>query len=229
VNLLKPAGFFHVTLFYVFLSVETHKTRGIHLYSQIPHNEPALLRQVAEGDEEAFRQLFNAYQRRIYSYAYKVTASREATEDIIQDVFLEIWNMRHRLTEVENFNAYLHRAAHNKVYRNLQRVAKEELVLRHLKTQGAFADEAGKPLLSKEVAQFIQSLVNKLTPRQREVFLLSREEGLKYEEIAERMGVGFETVKSHLADALKFLRSEIGKQYGPKAIAIFVIWQLANV
>ncbi|NML22561.1 RNA polymerase sigma-70 factor [Pseudoflavitalea sp. G-6-1-2] len=191
-----------------------------------PYNEPLLLQQVAEGNSLAFRQLFDQYQRRVYSYSFKITNSHEVTEDIVQDVFLEIWNIRHRLHEIENFNAYLHRIAHSKVYRSLQRVAREELVLQHLKQQGTPVDEAGKPLLSKEITHFIQSLVEQLTPRQREVFLLSREEGLKYEEIAQRMGIGFETVKSHLANALKFLRSEIGKQYGSQAIAILIIWEL---
>ncbi|MGN6418236.1 MAG: RNA polymerase sigma factor [Pseudobacter sp.] len=197
--------------------------------SATSNNEFELLQQTAAGSEEAFKALFFLYQRRIFSYAFKVIASRELAEDVVQETFLEVWKIRHRLPEIGNFNAYLHKVAHSKLYHNLQQAAKEELVLQHLKTSGNIADEAGYPLLSKEVAQFIRSLVDRLTPRQREVFLLSREEGLTYEQIATRTGVGFETVKSHLADALRFMRSEIGKQYGEQAIAIVVIWQLAGV
>lgn len=197
--------------------------------SATPNNEFELLQQSAAGSEEAFKALFLLYQRRIFSYAFKVIPSREVAEDVVQETFLEIWRIRHRLPEIENFNAYLHKIAHSKLYQNLRQVAKEELVLQHLKTRGNMADEAGNPLLGKEVAMFIQSLVDRLTPRQREVFLLSREEGLTYEQIAERTGIGFETVKSHLADALRFLRSGIGKQYGEQAIAIIVIWQLTGV
>jgi len=101
------------------------------------YNELELLQEVADGNEDAFRQLFDTYQKRIYSYAYKVTGSQEVTEDILQDVFLQIWTMRQKLTGIENFNAYLHRAAHNAAYKSLEKVAKEELVVRYLKTQSA--------------------------------------------------------------------------------------------
>ncbi len=75
----------------------------------------------------------------------------------------------------------------------------------------------------------IQQLVGRLTPKRREVFLRAREEGLSYQDIAGKMEIGFETVKYHMAEALKFLREGIESQYGSKAMIIFVIWQLGNV
>lgn len=201
------------------------------------YNEPELLRQVAGGSEQAFRRLFDAYRRRLYTYAYRVTGSREVTEDIVQDIFLQVWTMREKLPTITNLNAYLHKAAHHAAYRSLEKIAREELVLHHLKTQSASREKIGQSgpnspaaqLLSREIREQIQSLVDQLTPRQRQVFLLSREEGLKQQEIAQKLGIGYESVKSHLADALKFLRSELRGTYGSQAIAIYVIWQLMNV
>ena len=194
-----------------------------------PYNEPELLKQVANGSEPAFERIVRAYQNRLFSYIYKVTASREVTRDLVQDIFLNLWLRKEKLPEIANLNAYLHRIAHNEVYQSLQKIAKEELVLNTLRAENDYVEDAYKSLLSKEIREQIQAIVDKLSPRQKEVFLLSREEGLKYEEIAKRLNIGFETVKFHLAEALKFLRAEIKDKYGPKATIIFVIWQLGNL
>lgn len=212
------------------------------MHEHDPYNEPGLLKKVAEGSETAFRRLFDAYRSKVYTYVYRVTGSREVTEDIVQDVFLQVWISRKKLADVSNLNAYLHKAAHHAAYRSLEKVAKEELVLYVLKTEannqgskqggsgeGMPATDPTRQLLSKEIRQQINNLVDRLTPRQREVFLLSRERGLKREEIARILDIGDESVKTHLAEALKFLRSGLKDQYGAGAVAIFVIWQLGNI
>jgi RNA polymerase sigma-70 factor (family 1) len=193
--------------------------------------EPALLKQVAEGSANAFQQIFDNYRRRCFTYSYKLTGSREAAEDILQDVFLKVWTRRETLPEIENFSAYLYRMVHNQSYRVLERIAREGLVLHLLTLQPEnqspnFADTPERQLLSAEIRQHIQNLVDQLTPRQREIFLLNREHGLKYDEIAKKLGIGFETVKYHLAEALKILRAGLTDQYGTEAMVIFIIWQL---
>lgn len=197
-------------------------------------NERELLNQVAAGSEEAFKILFDTYERRVCSYAFKVTGSAEAAEDITQDVFIEVWNIRARLATIVNFNAYIHKMAYHAAYKSLQQIAKEKLLVRRLKEEAENMDngmshERANQLLSMEIRQQIQSLVDQLTPKQRQVFLLSREQGLKQEEIAEKLGIGLSTVKSHMVDALKLLREGLANQYGSQAMVIFVIWQLGNV
>lgn len=199
------------------------------MHEPLPYNEPELLRQVADGSESAFKRLFDSYERRLYTYAYKLTASREATEDIVQDIFLTLWAMREKLPEIRNLNAYLHRSAHNACMRSMRNMARETLVQHYLKSKATGIEEAGNQLLSKEIRTQIQNLVDRLSPKQRQAFLLSREEGLRHEEIAQRMGIALNTVKTHLGDALKFLRDELSGQYGTQALAIFVIFQLGNV
>lgn len=193
------------------------------------HSEKDLLRQVAEGNEQAFRRLFDAYRRKIYTYLLKMTQSRETAEDSVHDIFLKLWTGREKLPEIENLNAYLYRMAHNHAFNGLRKMATETLVLAEIKGQGTdLPEDPDMTLGRKEVRRFIHEAVSKLTPKQREVFQLSRELGLKQEEIAQRLGISVATVKSHLTDALNALRTEISTHYGTYSIAIFVLWNLGS-
>ncbi|MBX3255993.1 MAG: RNA polymerase sigma-70 factor [Chitinophagaceae bacterium] len=193
----------------------------------LANREQELLLKIASGSEAAFRELFQTYRKKLFSYIFKITASREMAEDAIQEIFLKLWAVRETLPAIGNINAYLHRMAHNYAYHGFRRLAKETLLLDHLSKQED--SDRGNPvqeLLSKEVTVYIQSLVDRLTPQQRKVFLLSREEGLKQEEIASRLNVSISTVKKHMVDALAFLREEIRQNYGLYAVALFVIYRL---
>lgn len=191
------------------------------------YNEKDLLRQVAGGSEEAFTELFNAYRKKLFTNIYKLTESKEIAEDTVHEVFLKIWVNRSSLTTIDNFSAYLNRMAHNHAYSGFRRMAKETLILAELKNQDAgYHEHPGEQLMAKEVRDFIKATVDQLTPQQRTVFLLSREQGLKQEEIARRLNISLFTVKKHMVDALRYLREEVKKSYGSYAIAIFVLYNL---
>lgn len=197
------------------------------LSEMLINREQELLLEIASGSEVAFRELFQAYRRKLFSYLFKMTASREIAEDALQDIFLKLWTVRESLPTVGNINAYLHRMAHNYAYHVFRRLAKETLLLDQLRMQkDCDTASPAQELLSKEVTTYIQSLVDRLTPQQRKVFLLSREEGLKQAEIASRLDVSISTVKKHMVDALSFLREEIRQNYSLYAPALFIIHQL---
>ena len=193
----------------------------------LSYNEKDLLLQVSEGNEDAFRQLFNSYRAKLYTYIFKITESKETSEDVVHDVFLKIWTQREKLPEINNLNAYLYKMAHNQAFNGLRRKAKEILVMTELgKGSGTSIQEPEQSLVRKEIRKFIDEAVNNLTPQQKEVFQMSRELGLKQEEIAQRLGISILTVKKHLTDALNSLRKEIAQAYGSYSIALFVIWGL---
>jgi len=154
-------------------------------------------------------------------------SSREIAEDTVQEIFLKLWSVRKTLPAIGNMNAYLHRMAHNYAYQGFRRLAKETLLLDHLsKQEEGYTRSPVQELQSKEVAAYIQGLVDRLTPQQRKVFLLSREDGLKQEEIASRLNISISTVKKHMVDALAFLREEIRQNYSLYATALIVVHQL---
>lgn len=184
---------------------------------------------VAGGSEDAFRALFNGYRSKLYTYILKIARSNEIAEDTVHDVFLKLWENRQNLVHIENLNAYLYRMAHNKAYTGFKRKAKESLILSVLEKEqsGIYEGATDDGISTKEVREFIQQAVNKLTPQQKKVFLLSRQEGLKLDEIANTLHISKNTAKNHLIQALQTLRQEIQINYGSQAIALCVIFNLA--
>lgn len=196
--------------------------------NELLYNERELLVQVSASNEIAFRQLFNTYRGKLYAYILKITESKETAEDTVHDVFLKLWTSRDRLPEIQNLNAYLYRMAHNQAYNGLRRMAKETLVMAELERgTGYESSDPNDKLIRKEVRQFIHDAINRLTPQQKEVFRMSREEGLKQEEIALRLNISIFTVKKHLTDGLNHLRKEISDSYGTHAAALYIMYCLA--
>ncbi|HRO45242.1 RNA polymerase sigma-70 factor [Agriterribacter sp.] len=191
-----------------------------------PYNEKALLHQLAKGSEEAFTAIFHHYRGKLYHYIFTITSSREMAEDTVHDVFLKVWTHREKLANIENMNAYLYRVCHNQAIGGLRRMAKETLILAELQQEDIPLLPNVDPAGQREIRNSIQEAVSKLSPQQRKIFLLSRQDGLKHKQIAEQLGVSINTIKTHLGQALRFLREEIGQQYKLQATAIWVMFQL---
>ncbi len=191
-----------------------------------PYHEKELLQQLANGSEAAFTDIFYHYRSKLYHYIYTITASQEMAEDTVHDIFLKIWNSRDKLAGIENMNAYLYRLCHNQAISGLRRMAKETLILSELQQETIPLLPDIDPASQREIRTYIQQAVNKLSPQQRKIFLLSRHDGLKHKQIADKLGVSINTVKTHLAQALRFLREEISQQYGLQATVIWILYQL---
>ncbi|HMR82858.1 MAG TPA: RNA polymerase sigma-70 factor [Niabella sp.] len=196
--------------------------------NRIQFADKDLLQQVAGGSEAAFQQLFDHFRSKLYTYAHRLTRSQEEAEDTIHDVFLKIWERRERLTEISSFDSYLFRMAHNHIYNGFQRRNKETLILAVLeKEQSESAiSTAEDRLLTADVKKSIDAAIEKLTPHQRQVFLLSRQQGFSHEEIAGQLNIALQTVKNHITSSLRTIREELGKEYGSLAVAIFVLYNI---
>ena len=195
-----------------------------------PYNERELLQQLAAGNENAFRTLFLAYRDKLYNYVVKLSGSAETAEDTVHDVFLKLWAKRAQLPEMYNLDAYLYRMVRNRSIDIFRLVAKEGLMVEEIgRDQGQDAGFEGEDRIThREVLDAIQKAVSNLTPQQRQVFLMSRQQGLKIGEIARQLNIAERTAKNHLSEALRFLRAEMGRQYGPNALIIFALYNLAT-
>ncbi|UYQ91391.1 RNA polymerase sigma-70 factor [Chitinophaga horti] len=175
----------------------------------IPRSEKMLLMQAAEGDQASFSALFHAYKHKLYGFLVRITDAPGMAEDIIQDVFLRLWNKRVELTDIDNFGAYLFRMAQNQALNALKRRAREYQYIASLQEPVAPA-EAETALNMREVQAKLENAVAQLPPKQKQVFTLSRDKGLKHDEIAREMNISPATVNNHMIEALRTLRKHVG-------------------
>ena len=171
------------------------------------NNEEILLAQVAEGNEKAFRQLFDYYWQNVYGVAFAMTKSSVISEEIVQEVFLKIWLKRDKLGAVHKFDGYLFMVARNHIYNVLRQKTAEQPFAEHLEEH--FLETSALPeeqMMLKETKQLINLAVQQLSPQQRAVFELSRNEGFDHEKIAKKLGISRLTVKSHMTKALQSIR-----------------------
>ncbi|HEY8955197.1 RNA polymerase sigma-70 factor [Chitinophaga sp.] len=175
------------------------------------HIEKKLLLRAAAGHEGAFTQLFFLYRHKLYSFLLRLTESPEMTEDVIQDVFLKLWKDRENLANIEQFGGYIYRMAQHHALNAFRRMAKESLVMAELtRTTEAASADAGDQLNIREVREKLQYALDHLPPKQKLVYTLSREQGLKHEEIARQLNISPSTVNNHMIAALRSIRQQLG-------------------
>jgi RNA polymerase sigma-70 factor (family 1) len=167
---------------------------------------------IREGNEAAFRKLYDRYWPVIYSTAWSYLHDRDACTEIVQEIFLGIWMRRHEL-KIGAFYPYLKAAARYQVYKRLQK--KSELKVLYM---GSLPEHEGKSAVNegdfnltyRELQDSIETHLEQLPQRSREIFLLSRKEHLSITEIAQKLGISKRTVENQLTNALQHLRHSLG-------------------
>ena len=172
-----------------------------------PYDESALLARIANGDEEAFRRFFDLYKERFYAVVLKMTHSNEVAEDIVQDVFMDIWKKRESLVDIDNPSSYFFTVVYRRVYHHYRKVALEKKLLQVIPAVKESMNTTDEMVLARESKKLISQAVAKLPSQQQLVFKLSKQEGLSREDVARQLQISPNTVKNHLADALKFIRA----------------------
>lgn len=174
---------------------------------KILQNESEILRHVSEGNELAFREIFNHYSSRLYNYTFRITDDEELSEEIVMDAFLKVWCNRQGLGEIIHFDSYLYTLVRNRAFNAIKRRAHEAVIISRLSLNNSeYQDTTEETVIYNEYQHILSQAVNQLPPQQRIVFSMSRDEGMKYEEIANHLNLSKNTVKAHLKKALSTLR-----------------------
>lgn len=168
------------------------------------------LRRISAGDEEAFRSLYLLYYDRLYQFARIYLNNAEAAEDAVSELFYQLWKSRSGLPEIENFNAYVYRAIRNSCT-NSRRISSRNLNcdLSHPKLQVSMdpALPADEEVDYQLLNQALSDAVENLPERCRQIFKLSREDGLSHREIASVLEIAVTTVEGQLAIAKRRLKA----------------------
>jgi RNA polymerase sigma-70 factor (ECF subfamily) len=167
-----------------------------------------ILKDIAAGSSKAFRALYARWEPTLSSFIFQVTRSKVITSEIVQDVFLKVWMTRESLIDVKDFKAYLFVISKNRAINVLKKS------LADLERMKKYASEIQfNQQLEDDNVQFpfslIDQAIDQLSPRQKEIFLLHRHERYSYREISEKLGIGKESVKTHLSLAIKSIKNHI--------------------
>ena len=185
------------------------------------NNEKDLIVQVSEGDAIAFRQLFDHYRNKIYSLGMLLTRSETLSEEIVQDVFLKVWEKREQLAEINYFNAWLRTVAKNTCSNYLRSLAMEKIALSRF-ASGSDTETASveNDVIAKEYGQIIDEAIRQLPPQQKKVYMLSRHSGKKQDEIARELNISIYTVKEYMKLAQRSIRQYLESKLDLVILAI---------
>ncbi len=178
------------------------------------YDDEYCLSKIQEGDEHFFNLIFGKYRNQLFAYLFKVTKSKELAEEIVLDVFLKLWHGREAITEIQNFEAFLYRVAHNKAidfFRAAKRSSALQQTLWDAMAEAPADDSADNRLLFKNTDALIKEAINQLSPQRKKVFELRHYEDLSYAEIATNLNLSSNTVRNHLAASLQFIREYLQK------------------
>ena len=162
----------------------------------------------------AFKNVFVAYSDGLYNFAFSYLKNSFESEEIVQDVFLRIWEMRDDIDEDKSFKSFLYKMTVNKVFNHLKhQVVRKKYENYILNFDQSFHESPEASLHFNELNRKLQTLMQKLPEQQRNIFQLSRSEGLSNSEISEQLGLSIRTVENQIYRASKFLKEHLKEEY----------------
>ncbi len=169
-----------------------------------------LINHLKLGNPKAFELLFLKYHKKLYYFCFKTLRNKEESEGLVQNIFMEIWANRGRIDVNRSFYGYLFKIAKNKLYNHLrksinEKVYKEYIIYRN----DSIENKTDIDLDFKEISNILNEIINKLPPRRKQIFCLSRNEGLTYKEIGKKLNISENTVDTQIRNALDFIREKI--------------------
>jgi RNA polymerase sigma-70 factor (ECF subfamily) len=155
----------------------------------------------------AFRQLFDLYKLRLFSFVLQMTHSKVDAEEIVQEVFTKLWEIRTDLVNVDYPGKYIYTIARNKTLNHLTKQARDRQLLQQVWLNLSQTENSTEAILQAQESQrLIGEAINRLSLQRQTIFRLSREQGLTHEEIANRLGLSKSRVKNILVEILKHIK-----------------------
>lgn len=170
---------------------------------------------IATGNEQAFGKMFGFFSQRLTSFAFSITKNKEASIEILDEVFINVWKHKEQLPQITNITAYLYKATKNTAFNFLSQQNRDNKTLSFDFIEIELKEEMSPDqiLISSEIQAKIKLAVDNLPPKCKVVFKLVREDGLRYKEVAEILGISEKTVDAQLVIAVKRIGLAVGKYF----------------
>ncbi len=176
------------------------------------YQDHELLERVARGDERAFDLIYHAYSKKVYLFALKTLQSETLAEEVVQEVMLKVWKMGEELLKINSLEAYLRTVSRNISLNVLRRQEVESRADQLMAVNWTEShNDTEEQVLLNDTRKILNDAINLLPEQQREVYKLCRQQGLKYDEVAQQLNLAPSTVATHMKLALRFLRVYLQK------------------
>lgn len=163
-----------------------------------------------KGDEQSFTEIYRRYAPKLASFASSKLYNLDDAKDILHDLFVKLWESREELQITSNLQSYLFSIIRHRIIDKIRKnITREEYAVLAQRLVISFEQSAERQLEARELQQSIEKLLQELSPRVREIYGLSREDGLSNREIAEKLNLSEQTVKNQLSAALKHLKKAV--------------------
>lgn len=174
------------------------------------YSEKELLERVAKGEEQAFANLVQLYSSRLYTYMYRITGNSYESEELVQDIFVQLWQTRETLTSVKNFGAYLYILSKNRATNALKKVIRIRNEMNRWATEqvSVSVDDDG---FQEQISNLLDQAIDALPPKQQKIWRMSRMQHMKYEAIARELDISKDTVNKALQAANKNITTYVNK------------------
>ena len=189
------------------------------------HEDKKLVVRLILGDEKAFDLLYRKYHVPIYHNILKLVKSDEAAKDILQEVFVVLWEKRNTIDIKQPVANWLFVVSYNKSLSYIKKTANALVIFEEIMAD--FSEDIAEPFITEEKLAFIEATINKLSPQKKRALELCKLERKTYEEAAKEMGISRHTVKEYLTDALAMLRSQAKNNFDEPAILLMAILFIA--
>jgi len=177
----------------------------------ILNSDERLMQEIKADNMFAFDMLYKKYSKRLYKFAYYILKSPEESENIVQDVFLSLWENRNKVEKDSSVKYYVFTIAYNSAISIIRKKARESQFIEYLKSlQDLNQEPVNIELEYHELTEKLEDIINHLPDGQKSVYLLHKVEGLKYSEIAERLNISVNTIENHMSRAFKTIRKKLG-------------------
>ncbi|HWV30665.1 MAG TPA: sigma-70 family RNA polymerase sigma factor [Dyadobacter sp.] len=171
-------------------------------------DEKVLLGRLAEGDAPAFTALYEKYSLKLYANIFRLVKSEDTAKEILQELFLKIWELRAQIDPEKSFKSFLYKIAGNLVYDHFRKVSRDKRLsdnlLYLLEEEYSHSEES---VIYNESLELLNMAINRLPEMRRRGYVLGKMEGKTYEEISAQLGISHSTISDHIVKANRFIKT----------------------
>lgn len=192
-------------------------------------NDRDLVVRLINNDQDAFCELYARYKERLLYFAVKFVKSHEFAEDIYHDAFSVIWQGRRFLDPEKTFSSYLYTIVKNRILNILRDIENDQKLKSYILSNALdYSDVTDQHIQRNELEIILDKALKKLTPRQRQIFEMSRNEQMTHKEIADKLSISVFTVQEHISISLKSIKNSLS-EYPDYLVGLLLILICVNV